>query len=163
MKFFDWQKYRKQIQQQNEMSLVSGSGRIDLPAAIPTDFHLSLTNNMVQNKDEQSNPNMQFIDQFYVEQALAYDHPFSDFPNTAITQDFPPSTEALDALDDASMYRLFSSFDRVLVENPAMLQINDMQQISMMHHNQIRPMNFEQSSIMISGNPPSIMLQTNNM
>jgi len=79
---------------------------------------------------------------FPSKQALTHDNPFRDFPNTVILDNFPPSMEALNALDDTSKYRL-------------LLQRNNMQE-PMMHHNQIHSMNFEPSSSMIYENPATV-------
>jgi len=48
--------------------LVSGPGRVDLPTVVMTDFHPSLTDNMVQNREEQLNPNIQFPDPFHAKE-----------------------------------------------------------------------------------------------
>jgi len=146
------------MQQQNKMSLVPPNikprtSAIHLSAATQTYFHPGLTDNMTQ-----TNPNTQSTDHFQTEQALAHDHPFPDFPNIVIPEDFPPSTEAL---NDASIYKLFSLSNTVPVENPTTLQNNNMQESDMMHHNQIQPMNFEPSSIMIYENPTSIPHNSN--
>jgi len=93
--------------------------------------------------------------EFPAEQALTPYPPFPNFSNTAITENIPPSTEARDVLNDASMYTLLSLSDTVPVENSAMLQRNNMQQSITIHHNQIQPLNFESSSVMIPRNPSS--------
>ena len=131
-----------QTETQNEISLVSPNiepmtCEIHLPPNIPTDFH--------------------------AEQALTHDPPFPNLPTSAITDNLSMSTEALIAPDDASIYRLLSSYDTVPVENPATLQRNNMQQSTTVYHNQIQPMNFDPSSIMISGNPTSVPLNTEPM
>jgi len=174
------------------MLLDFGDTEDNLPA-ISTNFHPGIINNMVQNTEEQLNQNIQFTNHFQVEtqneislvspniepmtceihlpptiptdfhaeQALAHDPPFPNLPTSAITDNLSMSTEALIASDDASIYRLLSSYDTVPVENPATLHRNNMQQS--IYHNQIQPMNFDPSSIMISGNPTSVPLNTEPM
>jgi len=51
------------------------------------------------------------------------------------------------------MYKLLSLYDKIPVENSAMFHKNNMEQSITLHHNQIQPMKFEPSSIMIYGNP----------
>jgi len=177
------------------MLLVSGDTKDNLPAAILTNFHPGIINNMVQNIEEQLNSNIQFTDNFqaetqnemslvspniepmtyeihlpptiptnfHAEHALAHDTPFQNIPSTAITEKFSMSTEALIALDDASIYRLLSSYDTLPVENPTTVQRNNMQQSATVYHNQIQPTNFDPSSIIISGNPTSVSLNTEPM
>jgi len=104
---------RKQIQQRqlNTMLLDFGDIEDNLPAAISTNFHPVIINNMVQT-EEQLNQNIKFTDHFqaetqneislvlqniepmtceihlpptiptdfHVEQALAHDPPFPNFP-----------------------------------------------------------------------------------
>ncbi|KAK7347504.1 hypothetical protein VNO80_22036 [Phaseolus coccineus] len=84
---------------------------------------------------------------FHAEQTLAPDFPLATFPNMGITN----FSQFMGIADDGSIYRLYSLSDKML----SMLQRNNMQQ-SRMHHNQIHPMNFQPSSIIISGNPASV-------
>ena len=113
---------------------------------IPNDFEIHLPPTIPTN--------------FYAEQALAHHPPSPNFPTTAITENISMSKESLIAQDDTSIYRLLSSYDTISVENSTTVQRNNMQHSTMVYHNQIQLMNFDPSSIMISGNPTSVSLNT---
>ncbi|XP_014521439.1 two-component response regulator ARR10-like [Vigna radiata var. radiata] len=157
----------QQQSQQKDMSLTRTSALQPCSATTAmTNFHPGFTGNIEEEalahghplaafpnvaitenfSEEQSNLNGQLSNNFNAEQVLAHDLPLATFPNIASNQN-----SQLGTLDYAYIYGLLYPSDIPLVDNPTMLQTDNMQQS--MNHNQMYPMNFQPSSTLISGNP----------